>query len=190
ARPASAALPGSSMRRARGAAPPRARRARLVRRQRACSEALPRWPLRRDGVRIGRSRFISGVRVVLFRTTDGRRGPVATLTQVSRSRHDGSRSRSGANDRTGRPDAPPARFLGSWLAESFVAEPRVRPNRTQRDVLQSLFDLDLMHPNGLGAVVLEDPLGLLLLIGRVGADPQDKAARGHLLFELFGFLSP
>ena len=53
-----------------------------------------------------------------------------------------------------------------------------------------LFDLDLMDPNRLRPMGLQDLLGQRLLLGRSDADPKDETARGHEVIEASGLVSP
>jgi hypothetical protein len=53
-----------------------------------------------------------------------------------------------------------------------------------------LFDLDLMDPNRLRPMGLQDLLGQSLLLGRSDADPKDETARGHEVIEASGLVSP
>src|SRR5260370_42518273 len=53
-----------------------------------------------------------------------------------------------------------------------------------------LFDLDLMDPNRLRPMGLQDLLAQSLLLGRSAADPKDETARGHEVIEASGLVSP
>ncbi len=73
-----------------------------------------------------------------------------------------------------------------WFCKRLVAEPRVWTQRSQGKILETFVDLDFMHTNGVGTVLPQDSLSLLLLLGRADADPQDEAAGSHQRFEFPG----
>jgi hypothetical protein len=57
------------------------------------------------------------------------------------------------------------------LAETFAAEPGIGSKRTQGQVVRTLFDLDLMDPNGLGPMGHQDILREGLLLGVTEREP-------------------
>jgi hypothetical protein len=76
------------------------------------------------------------------------------------------------------------------VAKRLAAEPGIRTNRTEGQVLRTLFELDLMNPNRLRPMGPQDLLGQILLLGRSDADPKDETARGHEVVEASRLVSP
>src|SRR5262249_32720693 len=64
-----------------------------------------------------------------------------------------------------------SQFLG--LAQTLGPEPRVRPQRTQRQIRDGLCNLALVDADSPRAAVPEDPHRALLTLRRAHADPQD-----------------
>src|ERR1700676_804800 len=77
-----------------------------------------------------------------------------------------------------------------WLAEAFVSQPGVGPQRTERKIVRRFRQFDFVDVDGFRAVPQQDFLGQSFCLGRPDPHPDQQAMSFRKLFQSSCALAP